>query len=248
MTDPPEVMPADTDAVAHVFVDELADRYDISGADGHHLQRVRRLVAGESVTAADGSGAWRLYEVIDVARGRVTLDARTVVQHEPSAAASVALAIALTKGGIDALVASVTELGVTRITPVRAARTVVRWDERKAAHAIERMRALAREAAMQSRRTRVPAIDDVTDIDALRDRPHLVVADRTGGPANELVPPERGEWTLLVGPEGGLAVGEQEALANRRRVALGTYVLRAGTAPVAGAAILGDRIAQMRRA
>ncbi len=48
--------PADVDAVAHVFVESLDDRCVVGGDDGHHLQRVRRLGAGEVVTAADGSG------------------------------------------------------------------------------------------------------------------------------------------------------------------------------------------------
>jgi len=68
--------PADSDAVAHVFVDELGERCHIEGDDGHHLSRVRRVRTGELVTAADGSGAWRLYEVVAVSAGALDLDAR----------------------------------------------------------------------------------------------------------------------------------------------------------------------------
>ena len=45
-------------------------------------------------------------------------------------------------------------------------------------------------------------------------------------------------WTLVVGPEGGLADEELEALADAPRLALGPHVLRAETAAVAGAAVL----------
>src|SRR4051812_19829058 len=96
---------ADVDAVAHVFVDDLAERCVVVGADGHHLQRVRRLVAGEGVTAADNTGAWRTYTVTDVGAGRVVLDARGDVRVEPTRPVSVALALALTKSGLDASVA-----------------------------------------------------------------------------------------------------------------------------------------------
>ncbi len=58
--------PADVPASAHVFVafGRRPDRrFEVGGEDGHHLARVLRLRAGETVTVADGSGAWRPYRV-----------------------------------------------------------------------------------------------------------------------------------------------------------------------------------------
>jgi 16S rRNA (uracil1498-N3)-methyltransferase len=233
--------PADANAVAHVFVDALDDRCEITGDDGHHLQRVRRLTAGEIVTAADGSGAWRSYAVADVATGRLMLDARGDVSVECEPRTSVSLAVALTKGGLDDVVAAATELGVARVTPVRAARSVVRWDDARARRAVARLRVVAREAAMQSRRARIPMVDEVVDLAALVDRPGLVVADRDGVSASELPPPESGSatgWTVLVGPEGGLAPEELAGLAFAPRLRLGSHVLRSATAPVAAVAVL----------
>jgi 16S rRNA (uracil1498-N3)-methyltransferase len=231
--------PAGAGAVAHVFVDALDDDVVVAGADGHHLQRVRRLASGEIVTAADGTGAWRRYEIGDAVKGSVTLVALDVVEHAPQPRVGVALAVALTKGGLDDVVAAVTELGAVRVIPVRTARTVVRWDATRARRAVDRLRAVAREAAMQSRRARVPAIDDVTDLAAVGERPDLVVADREGAAAAALPRPTGpGEWTVLVGPEGGLAPEELDALAAHPRLCLGPHVLRAGTAPVAAVAVL----------
>src|SRR5262245_18456010 len=96
--------PADEDAVAHVFVEELDDTCEITGDDGHHLQRARRISAGEVVTAADGTGNWRTYEVTTAGRGRLTLVDRADAMHEPAADPQLGLAVALTKGGIDAVV------------------------------------------------------------------------------------------------------------------------------------------------
>ena len=171
--------PADADAVAHVFVDALDDRCEITGDDGHHLQRVRRLTNGEPVTAADGSGAWRSYEVTGSTTGRLTLEARGDAQIASEPPIAVSLAVALTKGGLDDVVAAVTELGVARVLPVRTARTVVRWDEARATRgracgtwrAKRRCRAGARGSRSSTRSS---------DLAALVDRPGLVVADRDG--------------------------------------------------------------------
>ena len=239
MTPPAGREPAGAGAVAHVFVGALDDDVVVTGTDGHHLQRVRRLAAGEIVTAADGTGAWRRYEVGEAAKGSVTLVALDPVEHAPLLPVGVALAVALTKGGLDDVVAAVTELGAVRVIPVRTARTVVRWDAARARRAVDRLRVVAREAAMQSRRARVPAVDDVTELATVAARPDLVVADREGSAAAALPrPTSPGEWTVIVGPEGGLAPEELVALGTRPRLALGPHVLRAATAPLAAVAVL----------
>jgi 16S rRNA (uracil1498-N3)-methyltransferase len=230
--------PSHVDAAAHVYVDVLDDRCDIGGRDGHHLERVRRLTTGERVTAADGAGNWRVYEIVEVVAGTITLDARTDPCTEPVLPVEVGLAVALTKGGIDAVVAAVTELGVARITPVRTERTVVRWDGARAATAVSRLRTVAREAGMQSRRARLPHVDEVVNLDALVSVPDLVVADGQGVTAGELPEPRGPLRTVLVGPEGGLAPAELELLAAAPRLRLGPHVLRATTAPIAAVAVL----------
>jgi 16S rRNA (uracil1498-N3)-methyltransferase len=231
---------AATTAVAHVFVASLDDEYVIDGDDGHHLQRVRRLRVGEAITAADGSGRWRAYEVVDVAAGRLRVSATASAMTEPEWQPRLSVALALTKGGaLDDVVASLTELGVHRIEPVRTERSVVRWDDERASAAVDRLCGIVREAAMQSRRARVPDVAAVADLATLATRPGLVVADRTGVAPARLAPPPGGEWLVVVGPEGGLAPHEIAAL-DAPRVSVGHFVLRAHTAPLAVVAALRE--------
>jgi len=245
---PGPASPADVDAVAHCFVDRCDDTCEVTGQDGHHLQRVRRLHVGEVVTAADGSGSWRPYLVAATRPGLLTLEACGDARVEPVPAVSIAVAVALTKGGLESVVTAVTELGATRVTPLRTERTVARWHEDKAEQALSRLRRNARAAAMQARRARVPEIDHPVDVAAIAARPDVVVADRDGRPASELVAPGSGVWTVVVGPEGGLSDDERAQLGAHPSLALGPFVLRASTAPVAAVAVLSERITQLRHA
>ncbi len=235
--------PADADATAHVFVPSLDDTCEVEGRDGHHLQRVRRIEAGEMVTAADDTGAWRVYEVAHLAPARLALHARSEVCRAVEPAVGVELAVALLKHGLDDVVAAVTELGVARIALVRTARCVVRWDDARAAKAVARLQVIAREASMQSRRARIPPVSGVHDLAWLAARPGLVTADRTGMGAGDLAVPGPPGWTVLVGPEGGLAPDDLGSLGAAPRLGLGPHVLRAVTAPVAAVAVLAERAA-----
>ena len=230
---------ADAAAVAHLLVGALDPELVVSGADGHHLQRVRRLRPGEPVTAADGAGAWRPYRVLDAADGRLVLAADGDAAHEPVLVPRLRLACALTKGEApDTVVRQATELGVDAVLPVLAARSVVRWDARRRAAALERLRRVAREAALQCRRARLLAVEPVAALTDLAGCPGLVVADRRGRAAAELPDPGPDGWTVVVGPEGGLAADEQAGLGDPPRLAVGPHVLRAETAGIAVAAAL----------
>jgi 16S rRNA (uracil1498-N3)-methyltransferase len=235
----PSAWPADADAAAHVFADELGDVIELAGADGHHLQRVRRIRTGERVTVADGAGAWRCYEVDATGSGSLRLRAQGPVEHEPELT-RVSLALALTKAGaLQTVVARCTELGVARVTPIRTSRSVVRWDDEEAARAIERLRTTAREAAAQARRARLPEITPVSDLDTVVSRPDVVVAERGGPPVDRLDAPASADgWTVVVGPEGGLEPEELARMGDKPRLGLGPFVVRAETAPIAVVALL----------
>ncbi|MGH9051020.1 MAG: RsmE family RNA methyltransferase [Acidimicrobiia bacterium] len=233
---------ADVDAAAHAFVPRLADELDITGDDGHHLARVLRLRASETVTAADGRGAWRAYTVAEVGRSGVRMTASGPTAREPELWPRLVVAFALTKGSKpDLVVQKVTELGADGILPVRAQRSVARWSGPRADAATARLRRIAREAAAQCRRSRLPQVAAPTELGSLIGRPGLVVADRLGVTAAELPDPPRDEWVLVVGPEGGLEAGERAALGPVPTLGVGPFVLRAETAAIAAVAAVAGR-------
>jgi 16S rRNA (uracil1498-N3)-methyltransferase len=111
----------------------------------------------------------------------------------------------------------------------------------------ERLRAVAREAAAQARRARLPEIDPVSALGDLAGRRDVVIADRDGGPVGDLPEPSGGSWTVVVGPEGGLESGELQSLGNASRLSLGPHILRAETAPIAAVSVMVGRSHEMFR-
>jgi 16S rRNA (uracil1498-N3)-methyltransferase len=123
---------------------------------------------------------------------------------------------------------------------------VVRWTGDKARDAVNRLRRVAREAAMQAHRARIPEVDDPVAVAGLAGAPGLVVAERAevhpGAPWDPAVAGAMAsEWLVVIGPEGGFDPGERALLAPAARLTIGPHVLRAVTAPVAAAALLVAR-------
>lgn len=208
----------------HVVVDDV-DTPVLSPDDRHHLERVRRLRAGDDLSVTDGRGRWRWCRF----GADLLVDGEAVTDPVPEPLVTVAFA--LVKGERPELaVQKLTELGVDRIVPFLADRSIVRWDPARAEHHHERLRRVAREAAMQSRRTWLPEVAPLATFAEVASLPGAAGADRGGGP------PSLDHPTLLIGPEGGWAPQERAALPAV--VGLGDPVLRAETAAITGAALL----------
>ncbi len=207
-----------------VFVDDL-DAPVLAGDDAHHLRRVLRVRPGDALTLADGAGRWRTACLGD--QPEPTSD----IVEQPAAAPALTVGFALVKGAKPELVVQkLCELGIDRIIPFRSDRSIVRWDAAKAAAATARLRAVARAAAMQSHRPRLPVIDEVATVGSLTGLSGVALAERGGAP------PTLAARALLVGPEGGWSDGERAL--GLPTVSLGTDVLRAETAAITAGVVL----------
>jgi len=217
-------------SAAHVFVGELpAPALELGDDDRHHLDRVLRLRPGEDVTASDGRGHWCRCRYSG--SGRLTVEGP--VGFVEAASPAITIGFALTKGDRpEWIVQKLTEVGVDRIAPFVASRSVVRWDPERADRHLERLRAVARGAAMQSRRVWLPSIDDVTNFESLASGlgSEGALAEPGGGGLSLARP------AILIGPEGGFS--EEEAACGLPAVDLGASVLRAETAALAAGILL----------
>ncbi|MGO8874531.1 MAG: RsmE family RNA methyltransferase [Acidimicrobiales bacterium] len=156
-------------------------------------------------------------------------DVITTARSEPQ----LTVGFSLAKGDrTDWAVAKLTELGVDRIVPLVCERTAVRSNPQAAARQHERLRRIAREASMQSRRIWLPEILEVLPLaEAVARLGGGVALAEPGGGAPSL------DWpTVLVGPEGGFS--PSELAMGPPHVRLGETILRIETAAVAAGTIL----------
>lgn len=222
------------------------DVVTFGGAEAHHAATVRRVRTGEEVTLGEGTGSW-VEAVVESAAPREVSVRVLSVRHEPRPSPRVTLVQALAKGDRDELaVQAATELGVDRIIPWQAARSVSRWDAAKRDRGVARWQSIVREAAKQAHRAWVPRVEaPVSTVELLPLAPAALVLEPTAQtPLSAVVPADVDDIVLLVGPEGGIAPDELERLddAGATLVRLGPTVLRTSTAGPAALALLNGRL------
>ncbi len=220
----------------------------VEGDEAHHAVAVRRMRAGESLVLTDGVGGTAVGEVEST--GKRLLEVRVAsCEVVPSPEPAVTVVQALAKGDRgERAVEVLTEIGVARIVPWAAERSIAAWKGERAVKGLARWRTTAREAAKQSRRAWHPSVADLASTDevcALVAAADLAVVlhEEAGGALSRLSVPEEGSVVVVVGPEGGLTEEEVAALrgAGGHDVRLGREVLRTSTAGVAAVAALLSR-------
>jgi 16S rRNA (uracil1498-N3)-methyltransferase len=213
---------------------------------GLHLTRVLRLDVGAAVTLFDGTGGE--YEGTLERDGKkiwARVGAHTDIERESPLAVTLIQGIARGER-MDLIVQKATELGVTRILPVFAERSVVKVDASKGARKLEHWRSIAVSACEQCGRNRVPEVAEPIALgDAVRalepgNARYLLAAGARDSLATAMRRDAGKPVVLMIGPEGGLADGEREfAVANGfTACSMGPRILRTETAGLAALAIL----------
>ena len=217
----------------------------LQGEEAHHLSRVLRAQAGQLYELSDGE---------QVFLARIERATREVVEFAllervaaavPSLEATLLLAI-VKFDRFEWAIEKATELGVTRIVPLAAARSekaLLLAAPKRAA----RWQKILLESSQQSRRLRPPILTGVekpaTAFAGQDGRPiRLLLSERTGAARLRHVLKGKSACAAVfaVGPEGGW-IEEEFACAERsgfQEVSLGPQVLRTETSVIAGLAAI----------
>src|SRR5579862_7412808 len=194
------------------LVDQIRDNTaELHGGDARHLARVLRGAPGQQYEITDGQGIY-LAEISTVEKDGVTFRVVEAVESPQVSAVRVTLLAALIKfDRFEWLVEKATELGVSAIVPVHAARSEKGLLE-AAGKRVERWRRIAHESSQQARRVQPPEIGAPRELGAALaafsgDRYFL--DEKPGAPPLLAILPQPAKRrasdsiALVTGPEGG---------------------------------------------
>jgi 16S rRNA (uracil1498-N3)-methyltransferase len=211
------------------------NRIRIKDEEHHHLA-VGRAETGELVEVFDGKGnVWTV--AVESVSKRDTVAVLKESRKVPPPSIHLILGIAVIRtAAFELALEKAVEIGVTRVAPFAAARS-----NAPAGNRHDRWARIVIEAAKQSKRYHLPAIDPVTKFEQVLAIPastKIMFAERDGGPLQSAL---AGSPALyLIGPEGGWTDAEISAARDNgfHPVSLGAGILKAETAAIVGGALI----------
>ncbi len=228
---------------------ETGDVCIATAEQARYLKTVLRMRVGESLRVFTGTG-WEYDAVIRQAAEGLALeinDRRAVMADT----IEITLCQAIPKTDkMEAIIRHATELGVGRIIPFLAERSIPRWPAEKSPQKRERWQKIAVEASRQCGRTDIPEIGGIVSLAEVLHSTHpewlnlICWEEESAKGIREVLRDPKNERTrgflLVVGPEGGFDKKEidQALHAGFLSVSMGKRVLRVDTAAVAAIAIL----------
>jgi 16S rRNA (uracil1498-N3)-methyltransferase len=231
-----------------------------------HVGAVLRLDPGDALRVFNSEdGEWRATVSAKTKRG-MSVRVQAFIRPPRTPPDLDLLFAPVKRHATDLIVEKATELGVRRIRPIITQRTIAETVR------LERLQAIAREAAEQTERFDAPEIRDATPLSKALDgwdaaRP-LIYADEAGdddsapwggegGRASPMLEALRAltagapsKLALLIGPEGGFTPEERRMLRDLTYVipvSLGPRILRAETAVIAALSLIQASWGDWRR-
>lgn len=212
--------------------------------EAHHLIHVLRASPGDIVELFNGAGLVASAQIVSLHKRDAKLQILGSHREEPSPR-QIIVATAVPKGDrFDWLIEKATELGVTRIIPLRTARSVVDPRESK----LEKLRQTVIAACKQSGRNHLLELESTTTWSDFVTRELGQAACYIAHPGPTTRSASASLWDgkssilFAIGPEGGFTEEEVELAVGHgaKPISLGPRILRIETAALALAACAGN--------
>ena len=210
----------------------------------HHIKNVMRNKPGNKIEVIYHEKLY-ICEIEDVNNRKVRIISKELEQHELNI--DITIAIALVKEQkMDIILQKLTELGVNRVIPLEMERSIVKLDNKRFIHKKERWEAICREASEQSKRNKIPTIDNIKSIKELvkEDFDIKIICSTTEQDVTikkYLNTNLKNKKILcVIGPEGGISNTEEDFLkkSGMASISLGSRIMRVETAAIYIASII----------
>lgn len=225
------------------------ERVEITGDDARHIAKVMRGRAGDKFIVSDGEAREALVEIESISPSGVSAIVVEYLEMTAEPRLQVTVAQSLPKGDkMETVIQKCTEIGAVAFVPFLSDRTIVQYDAKKEGKRLERWRKIAKEAAEQAHRNRIPAVESPLSFKGLLqtftayDAVYFCYEKEQGLQIRDLLKPfvekvfanseSTASLLLVVGPEGGFTEEEVRAAeeAGADAVGLGRRILRCETA------------------
>ena len=216
------------------------------GDDAHHISRSLRMAAGECITVCDMQKNEYECELTDFLPDRVLAKILETRQSDTEPPYHAIVYQALPKGDkLDSVIQKAVECGASEITTFESERCIVRAKGENESKKVERRQRIALEAAKQSGRGIVPAVNPTISFSEMCRRAAdadiaLFCYEGDGteplpvalGKAVAKIDKENPTIALIIGSEGGFSLAEAEKICSMGilPVGLGKRILRTETA------------------
>lgn len=226
------------------FKENFEEAPFIDGLDAAHIAKVLRMKRGERLTVCDTKGFDYECVITEARTELISLEIEEKHKNETEPKIKLTLFQCLPKSDkMDLIVRQATEIGAAKIIPVLSERCVSRPDAKSAVKKIARWQKIVNSAAGQCGRGIIPAVGEITAfkeaVKSFADFDRVIFfCERGGKPLRDIITGGAQNIAVVVGPEGGFSVEEEELANSFSAVSatLGPRILRCETAPLAAAA------------
>ena len=224
----------------------LNETYVMDTKHIHHIKNVMRAKIEDEFNVVDQTGSVYLVQLMDLEP--VTYKVAEKIVAEVELPVNITLYSPLLKGDkMDVVIQKSTELGAHEFILYKAERSVVKLNAKKEDSRLTRYEKIAREAAEQSRRTKIPKISFAESLKTIDFKQYDLVLfayednNLTGRSIKAVLDSVKAQTIAVIfGPEGGFSEKEAEIFKSYENVALGRRILRAETAPLYALSVIGS--------
>ena len=219
----------------------------ITGSDAAHIKKVLRMEPGDRIWLFDGRGFEYEAMIENLLAGSIEVSITKRFLSASESPVQIIVAQALLKDKkMDILARQLTEIGITKLIPFTAIRSVSRPDKKRLSARRKRWKKIAIEALKQCGRGHVTEIGEtITFNDAIKIDDgcdlKIVFWENESKPISDAIQHRHYRKILAVlGPEGGFSEKEIEdaRACGFVTASLGPRILRAETAAIAACTIL----------
>ncbi len=214
------------------FIDEYSKTAVLNLNDSHHINNVMRNKLGDIIEVVASNKTY-LAEIIALDKN-VTINLYKELSENKELLDITLVQALVSDQKMTYIIQKATELGVKKIIPFAASRSIVKLKEAKK----DRWSKIAKEASEQSKRQSIPEIGDILSLaDLCQEAANLkilcTVNEKNNSIKKVLNKMNKDDRIIIViGPEGGFSKEEEEVLIASGFIAtsLGELVLRTETA------------------